>query len=79
MHDNFQEKFKDLYTKDNDGIYVLDKNDLYSAIKCLKVEDELSLEEKEKYRLINDELCKLDIITPIRTHGKLMVTDICRF
>ncbi|WP_294961059.1 NADH dehydrogenase (quinone) subunit D [Sulfurimonas sp.] len=40
MHENFQEKFKDLYTKDSDGIYVLDKDDLHSAIKCLKDEDE---------------------------------------
>ena len=40
MHNNFQEEFKELYTKDSDGIYILDAKDIKSAIKCLKDEDE---------------------------------------
>lgn len=39
MHKNFEEKFENLYTKDDNNIYILDKKDLHSAIKCLKDED----------------------------------------
>lgn len=40
MHSHFDKKFTELYNKDDNNIYVMDKKNIYEAIKCLKEEDD---------------------------------------
>jgi len=39
MHSHFDKKFKESYTKNSDGVFILDKNDIKPAIKWLKEKD----------------------------------------